>query len=260
MMKAITYCLCLLFAVSFGNSRAQGIINGDPIFGNGSFWELGFTSLANPLSDRAFYSTTRNTGLSPTRTELTRQSSFMQRSYFRVNTALSKQWLLYFMGDVAIHQYTFGSREYFSDGSLFRLNQYVDNGPSTSFQQSLSIGTIYQRPMNEKMKWRVGGGMGLMMGIFEEEIPWENTGFSLLPSLIGSVRLIGNVETGIDFQLSEQPNRVHLIVSSVLHHAFLHDPTILNHHLSTHVGLQVGLRFGFQSKNQVQRRSDILGF
>lgn len=259
-MKAITFWLSMLCLVPFGNSQAQGLFLGSPIYGRGGFWELGTMTLVQPMNSGTFYTTNRPTGGNNfLRTELNRQNGWMQRAYVRSNTALNQHWLLYAMYDVAYHHYDYGSREYFSDGTLYRINEFTGNNPSRSFQQAITFGAIYQKPINERLRWRLGGGAGILMGIFEEEMPWLTSSF-LLPNLTGSVRLATQWEAGIDWQLSEKHNNLSLIAGYVFHHAFAHNENIINHHLATHHGLQLGFRFGVKTKKLAQRRSDVIGY
>lgn len=259
-MKAITFWLSLLCLVPFGSSKAQGLFHGSPIYGRGGFWEMGTMTLVQPVNTGTFYSTNRPTGGNNfIRTELNRRNSWMQRAYVRSNTALNPNWLLYAMYDVAYQSYNYGSREYFSDGSLYRVDRYTGNDPSRSVQQAVTFGLIYQKPVNERLHWRVGGGAGILMGIFEEEMPWLSSGF-VTPNFTGSVRLSTQWEAGIDWRLSEKNNNLSLIAGYVFHHAFANDENIVTHHLGTHHGLQVGLRFGLKTKKKAERRFDIIGY
>lgn len=259
-MKIISFGVCFLIMAWLGSANAQGIFRSSTPFGKGGYWELGSISMVQPRNSGTFYSSTRNWGSDVLRTDLLRESSFVQRSYLRWNTLLSERWILYGMADVSIQRFEYGSRDYFTDGTLYRIDRFNDNGPSRSLQQSLSLGAVYLHPIQERLSVRAGGGMGLMMGMFEEGLPLVSNAFSLIPNWTASVRLTGSVEAGIDYQLSKQKHRAHLLVSYVLHHAFANNDQILNHFLPTHHGLQIGFRFGIPAAKKAQTRSDILGF
>lgn len=258
-MKAITYGLCFLFVVSFGSSKAQGLQAGALRTLNKTSWEVGLMSLVPTQRSGIFYSTVVNTPAGPMRTELHRDGGFMHRSYVRSNTSLNQNWMLYFMGDVALQLYRYSSREYYSDGSFRRANYYASGDPSGSTQMGLSMGTIYQRPVSDLLKIRAGGGLGVILGFPEEPMPWLSEGLATI-GIAASLRMTAMLEAGIDYQLSKVPNRAHLLVSYALHHAFANDESIVNHLLPTHHGLQMGFRFGFYTKKPAERRSDVMGF
>lgn len=259
-MKTITFCLTLLCLVPFGSSKAREHFSGSPIFGRGSYWELGSTTLVQTFNTGLLYSTNRLTaGNNLIKTELHRQDSWMQRAYIRNFTAINENWSLYAMYDVAQLSYTYTSREYFSDGNVYQVNRYTGNNPSRSVQQSLLLGGMYKHPLNERLSWRIGGGAGMLMGIFEEEMPWLNVGFTL-GNWTSSFRLATQWEAGIDWQLSKKHNNLSLTAGYVFHHAFANNENIIPHHLATHHGFQLGFRFRFKSSQPALRRSEAIKY
>jgi len=259
-MKVFTIWLSSMFLLAFGSIAAKGRPSDSPQLSRGGFWEFSTMSLVQPLNAATFYSTNRGAGgVNSIRTELYRQNGWMQRASVRGGFHLNQNWQIYGMYDVAYLSYNYGSREFFSDGSLYRIDRYTGNDPSRSIQQAASMGVIYQQPINERLKWRVGGGAGVLMGIFEEEIPWLNS--SLLgPNFTGSFRLATQWEAGIDWRFLKKHKQVSLLAGYVMHYAFLSNEQIVNHHLPFHHGLQLGIRYDLKRKQATQRRSDLLGF
>lgn len=224
---------------------------------NGGYWEFGYQQLFQPVNSGSFFEGAHQPAFAPPlRTEFTRSMSQVQRSYFRTTTKISDQWFGFFQMDMALHSFSFGSREYAPDGSIYRMNHYV-SALEQYIQMGVHFGALYKKPINERWLWRAGGSGGMIMSLFEKS--WDPDS-RLLDGFNSSVRPVLGLEAALEWQISPKHNNIHLIGGYAFNHAFKVNPQIMSQGLATHHGFQAGLRLGLRSRKEAERRSDIIGF
>lgn len=256
-MKALFKSLCFLFASQVVTVNAQGILRGGPLFRNGGYWEFGYQQLFQPVSSGSFYEGKHQPAFAPPlRTEFTRSMSQVQRSYFRSTAKINDQWFNFFQMDMALHSFSFGSREYAPDGSIYRMNHYR-SALEQYVQMGVYFGALYKKPINDRWLWRAGAHGGMLLSLFEKS--W-NPESPFLNGFNSSVRPTLGLEAAVEWQVSPKHNNFYLIGGYAFNHAFRVNEQTLSQGLATHHGLQLGLRIGLRSRKLAERRSDVVGF
>lgn len=255
-MKAIFASVCLLF-VSLSSTFAQGLLRGGPLMRNGGYWEFGYHHQFQVVSKGTFFTGTHQPAFAPPlRTEFTRSMSQVQRSYFRSTAKLDDHWFMFYQMDLALHSFSFGSREYAPDGSIYRVNHYA-SALEQYFQMGVNVGALYKKAINDRVLWRAGANGGLFVSFFEKS--W-NPESQYLDDFNGTARPALGLEAALEWQISPKHNNLYLVGGYALNHAFVVNQQIMSQGLATHHGLLAGLRVGLKSRKMAERRSDIIGF
>ena len=255
-MKAIFASLCLLF-VSQASTLAQDIVRGGPLMRNGGYWEFGYHHQFQLLNSGSFFTGTHQPAFAPPlRTEFTRSMSQVQRSFFRSTSKFNENWFGFYQLDMGLHTFSFGSREYAPDGSVYRMNHYA-SALEQYVQMGVHFGALYKEAINERWLWRAGVNGGMIMSLFEKSWIPEST---FLNASNSSVRPAMGIEAALEWQVSPKHNNFYLVGGYALNHAFKVNNQTLSQGLATHHGLQLGLRIGLKTRKLPERRSDVIGF